>query len=732
MQTAGTMVEQELARLRQENALLLERVSRLSLLQAELAGARHHLDQTTRRFRRMQDFMRLAVRTESRRELASLTCEAVVDILDCELGLLWCLRRPRDGDCLHASPGGRPQPAAVDDLAVWAAEWAAERASGRDHPLPGSLGFHDQLVAPVLDDEGGITGILIAANTAAKADIHGRFDESAVRSFATFAGQVGAIMESRRRREMIIGQVEAIRLSEERLSLALQGSNVGLWDWDFRTNRVFYSEQWKNQLGHSGEEITDTLSEWSDRLHPDDRAEALSKGFEFFRTGTQTYSSTFRLRHRDGHWLWIAAKGFIVRDADDKPRRAVGTHIDITASKELEERLRSAKEQAERANRAKSGFLAKISHEIRTPLNGMVGTFQLLRDTDIDAGQRKLVELGETSGRWIMDIIGESLDLARIEAGKLELTSGPFDLRVLVAEVMQIKRAKAAAKGLRIRCVVTPELPTEILGDAVRFRQIVTNLVGNAIKFTERGTVTVGLRRARGSTDAAPRIELVVADTGIGIPEDLAETVFQPFQQIHPAGGNLSEGIGLGLAITRELVSLMEGSLGVARRRRGGSRFVVTLPLREAPARAVPTARTEGPLARFEGSVLLVEDDPVSREVATLMIRRRGLEVDTAANGEEGLQRLLSGRYDLAFVDCWMPVLDGLEMTRCFREQADSARRAMPIVALTANTRPTDIEACRVAGMDHYLTKPLMDEALAACLDRFAPPAGSGRNHPPS
>lgn len=719
----------EIDRLRAENAMLLERVSRLPLLQAELAEARHHLDQITRRFRRMQDFMRHAVRTESRRELASLTCEAVVDILDCEIGLLWCLRSPQNQDSLYVSPGPRPSPAAVDELAAWAARWTSRPATGPEPALPAALDFHDQLVAPILDDEGCTTGILIAANTSAKAEIHDRFDESAARAFATFAGQVGAIMESRRRREMINGQIETIRLSEERLSLALQGSNVGLWDWDFQSTRVFYSEQWKNQLGYSGDEISDHICEWSDRLHPEDRASALTKGFEFFQSGNQSYSSVFRLRHRDSSWRWIAAKGFIVRDADDKPRRAVGTHIDITASKELEERLRTAKEQAERANRAKSGFLAKISHEIRTPLNGMVGTFQLLRDTNIDARQRKLVELGETSGRWIMEIIGESLDLARIEAGKLELTSGPFDLRHLVSEVMQIKRAKAAAKGLRIRCVVTPGLPARVLGDPVRIRQIITNLVGNAIKFTPRGSITVGLRRARPSPDApGPGLELVVADTGIGIPEELTEAVFQPFQQLQPTGGKLSEGIGLGLAITRELVSLMKGSLGVTRRPRGGSRFVVTLPLHDAPDHFTSPPRSDGPSPRFKGSVLLVEDDPISREVASLMIQRWGLTVETAADGEEGLRCLLSGRHDLAFVDCWMPVLDGPGMTRLFRERADEERRRLPIIALTANTQPADIEACRAAGMDHYLTKPLMDDALLSCLNKFAPPARSAHS----
>lgn len=720
--------------LRDEASLILDRLSRFSLLQAELADARHNLDLVTRRFRRMQDFMSRAVRTESPAALAALTCEAVVDILDCELGILWCLRCSPGWNSLYFSPGPRPFIPSIDELAAWAGRWASDHGSNKNHPLPTSLDFHDYLVAPILDDDGVAIGILIAANTNARSHIHGRFDESSERSFATFAGQVGAIMESRRRRDMINGQIETIRLSEERLSLALQGSNVGLWDWDFRENRVYYSEQWKNQLGYSGEEISDSISEWSDRLHPDDRISALSKGYEFFQSGDHIYSSQFRLRHRNGEWRWMEAKGYVIRDTDDKPRRAVGIHIDITAFKELEDRLRSSKEQAERANQAKSSFLANISHEIRTPLNGIIGTLQLLRNTEINEAQRKLVELGETAGRWIMDIIGESLDLARIEAGKFPLKVAPFELRTLVSDVIEIKRPKASAKGLRLRCVVTRDLPKTVVGDQVRIRQVLANLVGNAIKFTEHGSVTVGLRRMRRKNkDDSPVLEIVVADTGIGIPLDLAETVFQPFQQIQPTDRSLNGGIGLGLAISREIVSLMHGHLGVTRRRRRGSRFVVTLPLQEAPA---TPALQPGKISRthFHGRVLIVEDDPISREVATLMIQRRGLSVDTAADGGEGLRLLLTGRYDLAFVDCWMPVLDGLELARRFREQASVDRRNIPIIALTANTLPDHVEASRLAGMNHYLTKPLMDDALLDCLNRFAPhqPPPAGHQSPDS
>ncbi len=713
--------QDQIAQLRRENAFLSERVGGLALLQNELAAARHQLDQMTRRFGRMQSFMRRAVQTGTRKELARLACEGAVDILDCEIGMVWCLRCDQDHDSLYVLPGHKVGPAARDEMLRWAARWREESATGNKPPPPAALGLRDVLVEPIIDDDDALTGILIAANSHDKGDFHDPFDESAVRAFATFAEQVGAIMESRRRREMILAQIERIRVSEERLSLALEGSEVGLWDWDFESGRVFYSEQWKQQLGHTGDEISDRLQEWSDRLHPDDREAAMGQGFEFYRSDCSTYESRFRLRHRDGGWRWIAAKGFIVRDAEGRPRRAVGTHIDITDYKELEEKLRAAKDQAERASRAKSEFLAKVSHEIRTPLNGMVGTFQLLKGSPLGSEQGKLVALGESSGRWMMEVIGESLDLARIEAGKLELNLAPFDPRHLLAELMPIKSDKAAAKGLRFHWNVDPAVPESLKGDALRVRQIITNLTGNAIKFTEQGAVTVKLDMARRRHGSQRALVISVTDTGPGIPRELADTIFQPFEQLPSGVKRRTEGIGLGLSITRELVTLMGGSIRIRSRLGKGSRFEVRLPLEASAARLFPTTMPANPPARFRGRVLLVEDDPISRELAAIMLRRQGLEVETAENGREGLDRLLAEDFELAVVDCWMPELDGLEMTRRLRQQGGGGRQNLPIIALTANTQRSDISACHNAGMDYYLSKPLLEESLRLCLDRFLP-----------
>ena len=286
---------------------------------------------------------------------------------------------------------------------------------------------------------------------------------------------------------------------------------------------------------------------------------------------------------------------------------------------------------------------------------------------------------------------------------------------------MPIKSDKAAAKGLKFRWHVDPAVPDSLKGDAVRVRQIITNLTGNAIKFTEQGAVTVKLGMARRSQGSRRPLVISVTDTGHGIPRELADTIFQPFEQGPCGAKRRTEGIGLGLSITRELVTLMGGSIRIRSRLGKGSRFEVRLPLQATIARALPGATPVSPPAGFRGRVLLVEDDPISRELAAIMLRRQGLEVETAENGREGLDRLLNEDYSLAVVDCWMPELDGLEMTRRLRQQGRGGREKLPIIALTANTQRSDISACHNAGMDYYLSKPLLEESLKLCLDRFLP-----------
>jgi PAS domain S-box-containing protein len=713
------MIQEELARLRSENDFLMRKVSALASVERQLADSRHQLDVASRRFGRMQVFMRRGMLTESREELARISCEAIIDILECEIGLLWCLTCPQGLNSLSLSPGNQLDTAAREALLDWTKRRTCGGPSPAAVPLPDSLGWRDWLVEEIRDEDGEVQGLLIAANSWAKGAFYDALDETSARSFAAFGEQVGALMEKRRWREATRTQIHQKRLSEERLNLVLEASNVGLWDFDCTTFEVFYSEQFKQQLGYSGEEISNRFSEWEERIHPADRDQALEVLGRFKNSKSKTYESSFRLRNRGGRWRWILSRGIAFRDESGKPLRIIGIHIDLTSFKQLEEKLRNAKSVAERASKAKSGFLAKVSHELRTPLNGMLGSLQLLQDTPLDEEQRKLVGIGQSSGRWMLSIIGEGLDLARIEAGKLQLVLSPFAPLQLLSEIMMFEQSNAAAKDLELHWSVDPGIPDRVVGDATAVRQIVANLVGNAIKFTDRGSVRVKLDCDPGKQTGQVLLVLTVEDTGIGIPRALAKEVFKPFSQADPADGRRAGGIGLGLAVTRELVGLMGGSIRLESRGPKGSRFIVKVPVKPWAGDPCKSGKPEGGRTEFSGRVLVVDDDPVSRELAAMMLQRMGVQADTAAGGREGLGLLLGTDYDLALVDCRMPELDGLEMTRLFRGSAPADRPRVPIIALTANTQQSDIDSCLEAGMDGYIPKPLLDGTLHQCLDRF-------------
>lgn len=713
--------KEELDRLRNENDFLMRKVSALASVERQLTDSRHQLDLTSRRFGRMQMFIRRGMLTETREELAWISCEAIVDILECEIGLLWCLRCPQGPDSFYLSPGQEIETSARKALLEWTKQRVSTGPSPAEVPIPDTLGWRDWLVEEIRDEDGEVQGLLIAANSWAKGAFYDALDQTSARSFAAFGEQVGALMEKRRWREATKTQIHRNRLSEERLNLVLEASNVGLWDLDCATHEVFYSEQFKQQLGYSGDEISNRFSEWEDRIHPADREKALEVFIRFKRSNTKTYENSFRLRSRSGRWRWILARGVALRDDSGKPLRIIGIHIDLTSFKRLEDKLRNAKSVAERASKAKSGFLAKVSHELRTPLNGMLGSLQLLQHTSLDEEQKKLVEIGQSSGRWMLSIIGDGLDLARIEAGKLQLAPSPFAPRQLLSEIMPFKQSNAAAKGLQLQWSVDPGIPDKVVGDATAVRQVVANLVGNAIKFTDCGSVRVKMDFAPGKQPGLILLVLTVEDTGIGIPRALAKEVFKPFRQADPADGRRAGGIGLGLAVTRELVGLMGGTIRLERPGPKGSRFIVNVPVQPWAGDIPKPGKPQDGRTEFSGRVLVVDDDPVSRELAAMMLRRMGVEVDTAVDGREGLELLLETDYDLALVDCWMPELDGLQMTRQLRgrKALGRGRGRVPIIALTANTQQSDIDSCLEAGMDGYIPKPLLDGSLYQCLNKF-------------
>ncbi len=697
-------------------------------------------------------------------------------------------------------------------------------------------------------------------------------------------------------RQDVTARVQAqrhLRVSEERLALALDAIEDGLWDWNLVTGEAYFSPRYYTMLGYAPDAFPASYDSWRQLLHPEDLPRVEQEIQDCIAQG-RGFRVEFRCRTQDGGWKWIEGRGRVVAFDHGQPVRAVGTHTDLTERMRARQALLDAREAAEAASRAKSAFLANMSHEIRTPMNAVLGMTGLLLETPLTAEQRDFVETIRISGDALLTLINDILDFSKLEAGEMELEILDFDLRACLEEVADLFAPTAHAKGLELAVLMPPEVPRYLRGDASRLRQILNNLVSNAIKFTQQGEVVIQAELLQ-KTATHVQIRLSVRDTGIGIPKEAQAKLFQPFTQVDASTTRKYGGTGLGLAICKQLTELMGGKIFLESEVGRGSTFSLELTLERQPyARQIsqhparipvnlqgkrllvvddnatnrkivrcqatawgmvveeaenayqaldklrqavregipfPLAVLDMQMPEVDGEtlgrwikadpelsqtqlvmmtslglgehsrraaeigfaayltkpvkqtrlqealvmalgkssglatsllgmgpplsqsapsasrpqqslrILLAEDNPVNQKVALRQLQSLGYMADVVANGQEVLDLLQQVKYDLILMDCQMPVMDGYEATRRLRQQERGSGHRTVVIAITANAMQEDRERCLQAGMDDYLSKPVLKEDLEKVLNhwsqRIAPSAagaanGAASSDPPS
>jgi len=472
--------------------------------------------------------------------------------------------------------------------------------------------------------------------------------------------------------------LQDLKESEQRLSIALSASSTGLWDYDPINRRAIYSETWFRMLGyepHPGEHDSRTFFSL---LHPDDAQTYWSTMESHAAGATAAVEVEFRMRCASGEWAWIRSIGKIIaRDAAGRPARLIGVHIDTTAAHQVQSELAAAKDVAVRASLAKSEFLATMSHEIRTPMNAIIGLSHLFQRTDMNPRQRDYLTKIQNASQALLGVINDILDFSKIEAGKLTIEAIEFELDKVLEGVVNVISPRIAEKGLTLRVERAPGLPGNFVGDPLRLSQVLTNLTSNATKFTAKGEVRVTLG-GEPLPDGRYRLEVAVADCGIGMSEAQLALLFRPFGQADASISRRFGGTGLGLAICRQIVGLMDGEISVSSVEDVGTTFTFRLPLKiGAGAQLAERERR----ALGGKRALLVEDSKSARRMLRAELADWGLEVVEAATGLEGLQRVAEGEpFDLVLIDWKLPDLDGVEVLARMRE-AGAAPAALMLTA---------------------------------------------------
>ncbi|AEP29429.1 PAS domain-containing hybrid sensor histidine kinase/response regulator [Brumicola nitratireducens] len=531
---------------------------------------------------------------------------------------------------------------------------------------------------------------------------------------------------------------------EQRVVLALQAAQIGVWDYDIVGDRLVWDDRLFEIYGRSRDSFNGILQDWNDSVYPDDLAEAQNAFLDSI-TNHKYFKHEFRVVTNSGDIRSVLGMAACIYDANNNPIKATGVNIDLTEANQIKDELKAiseraqnnaqlAEKMAEKAKAAdiqKSAFLANVSHEIRTPISGVIGLVDMLIEDAAmkavsDEKRQHYLGLIKNSSKHLLNIITDILDFSKIEAGKISISSQQFNLTKLVGELIDDFAHRATEKGLKFDYQSVGMENALCTGDPHRLRQILYNLLGNAIKFTTAGKISVRARLNK-KADGNANFICAIIDTGIGIKEDSQGTLFEAFEQVDSSATRRAQGTGLGLPISRKLVELMGGSVKVDSEFGVGSNFTINVPFgsiekSNVSYSAMTNAETDDiNYQAFENChALVAEDNEINQVVIQNLLDQLKIKCTLAADGEEALEYLHSdegAQYNFILMDCQMPKLDGFETTRMIREDDKYQKvKNIPIIALTANAMKSDKEKCLRAGMNGYLAKPVTKALLSASI----------------
>ena len=510
----------------------------------------------------------------------------------------------------------------------------------------------------------------------------------------------------------------------------------GKWTMDFDEAgamvRVSWSDEFRRMLGYHGtDDFPDVLESWSDLLHPDDREHVLKEFGETISdySGQKTYDVEYRLLTKNRGYRWYRAVGKPIRRPDGSPITYIGVFIDITKQKEMmqelaqqRESLSAALEEANQANKAKTAFLANMSHEIRTPMNAIIGLDRIvLNDPGISETTREHVEKIGLSAQHLLSIINDILDMSRIESGRVTVKNEEFSLAKALDQVNTIISGQCRDKGIAYECLVKGAVSDYYIGDDMKLRQVMINILGNAVKFTPPGGsirfVVEAIARYKGRST----LRFLISDTGVGMSQDFLPRLFDAFSQEDSSSTSRFGSTGLGMAITKSFVELMNGTISVESKKQKGTTFTVTVTLTDSDHKSAEDAKLVRATADLKNRrILLAEDVTVNAEIMMMVLSMREIKADHAENGRiavEMFEEHEEGYYDAVLMDMRMPEMDGLEATRRIRAMNRPDAKSIPIIALTANAFDEDVQHSMQAGLNAHLSKPVDPDVLFETLE---------------